>query len=297
MKPKVRVASVQMALEPASSRDAFRGRVAHFVRVAGEYGCDFVCFPEHFTLQLLAGAATMVPAEATVDALTEHTEWLRGLLGELARAHDINIIGGSHATRLEDGSACNLSIVARRDGTVATQTKLHPTPDERDVWGISGGTTCDAIDTDCGPVGVMICYDSEFPEPVRRLVDQGARLIFVPYLTDTRHGHLRVRYCCHARTVENQCYVVTAGLCGNLANTANLEMAYAQSAILTPSDHGFARDGIAAEAEPQIEQMIFADLDMDLLEAARRGGAVRNLADRRADLYSVSWRGGEEASD
>jgi predicted amidohydrolase len=67
-------------------------------------------------------------------------------------------------------------------------------------------------------------------------------------------------------------------------------MAYAQSAVLTPSDHGFARDGIAAEAEPQAEQMIIADLDMAALDAARASGSVRNLADRRLDLYSVSWR-------
>jgi len=280
-----------MALHAAPSPDAFFDRIAHFVRAAGEYGCDFVCFPEHFTLQLIAGATTMVPAEATVDALTEHTEALRTVLGELARAHRVNIIGGSHATRIEGGAARNVSFVACRDRPLAVQTKLHPTPDERDVWGISGGMECEAIDTDCGPVGVMICYDSEFPEPLRRLADQEARLVFVPYLTDTRHGHLRVRYCCHARTVENQCYVVTAGLCGNLANTANLEMAYAQSAILTPSDYGFARDGIAAEAEAQVEQMIIADLDMAALDRARSEGSVRNLADRRHDLYRLDWTG------
>jgi predicted amidohydrolase len=85
----------------------------------------------------------------------------------------------------------------------------------------------------------MICYDSEFPEMARHLTDAGVKLFFVPYCTDTRHGHLRVRYCCHARTVENQCYVVTAGLVGNIDNVANMDINYAQSAILTPSDHPF----------------------------------------------------------
>lgn len=287
----LRVASVQMALQPSPTLDHLVARLDHFVRTAGEYGADFVCFPEHFTLQLLSGAEKMVPADQTVDALTPYTSALRDALSELAKTHGVNIVGGSHATRLGDGSAQNLTFVARRDGALATQAKLHPTPDERGVWGLTGGSAMEAIETDCGPIGVMICYDSEFPELGRRLADQGAGLVFVPYCTDTRQGHLRVRYCCHARTVENQCYVVTAGLVGHLNNTANLEMAYAQSAILTPSDHGFARDGIAAEAEPQAEQMTIADLDMAALDRARQTGSVRNLSDRRHDLYGVVWTG------
>ncbi|MBO6638694.1 MAG: carbon-nitrogen hydrolase family protein [Roseitalea sp.] len=288
--PKVRVASVQMALMETRLADALFARVAHFVRTASSYGAQFVCFPEHFTIQLLSGEVPMVPAAESVDRLAEHTPALRHVLGDLAKEHAITIIGGSHATRMDDGAARNVSFVAHPDGRLSEQHKLHPTPDERSVWGISGGSRIEAIETEHGAIGVTICYDSEFPELGRRLADQGARIIFVPYCTDTRHGHFRVRYCCHARTVENQCHVVTSGLVGNLPNTANLEMAYAQSAVLTPSDHGFARDGIAAEAEPQAEQMIIADLDMAALDAAREGGSVRNLADRRLDLYSVAWR-------
>lgn len=285
----VRVASVQMALQHTPAPDSFFARVAEFTRMAGEYGADFVCFPEHFTLQLLSGAPERIAAEKTVDALTEYTPILRETLCDLAIRHKVNIVGGSHATRLEDGSPRNVTFVARRDGTMAVQAKLHPTPDERDVWGLEGGHALSAIDTDCGPVGVLICYDSEFPEAARQVTDTGALILFVPYCTDTRHGHLRVRYCCHARTIENQHYVVTAGLVGTIANVANCDMAYAQSAILTPNDHGFARDGIAAECEPQVEQMILADLDLARLDEARRKGSVRNLADRRSDLYRVDW--------
>ncbi|WP_306117239.1 MULTISPECIES: carbon-nitrogen hydrolase family protein [unclassified Roseitalea] len=287
----VRVASVQMALAQTTSIDAFLARLEHHVRAAAGYGADFVCFPEHVTLQLLSGAPDEVPAEETVGRLTEYTAALSDRLSALAVRYRINIVGGSHATRLDDGAARNVALLAGRDGTLARQDKLHPTPDERAVWGIGGGSALDAIETDCGPVGILICYDSEFPEAARRLVDRGARIVFVPYCTDTRHGHLRVHHCCQARTVENQIYVVTAGLVGTLANVANLDMAYAQSAVLTPSDHGFARDGIAAQAEPQVEQMIIADLDMAALDRARSEGSVRNLADRRHDLYRLEWTG------
>ena len=165
-----------------------------------------------------------------------------------------------------------------------------PVVDRRDVTSSNGDTELRyVIQTDVGPIGVLICYDSEFPELGRHLTDAGAKLFFVPYCTDTRHGHLRVRYCCHARTVENQCYVVTSGLVGTVPNVANMDINFAQSAVLTPSDHPFARDGIAAEATENAETMIIADLDMNRLDLARERGSVRNLNDRRPELYRVEW--------
>jgi predicted amidohydrolase len=146
-----------------------------------------------------------------------------------------------------------------------------------------------AIPTDCGPVGVLICYDSEFPELARRLADEGAKIIFVPYATDGREGHNRVRYCCHARAIENQIYLVTAGNVGNLPNVENMDINYAQSAIITPCDFPFARDGLAAEAGDNVETVIMADLRLDELAISRRSGTVRNLTDRRFDLYRIVW--------
>jgi predicted amidohydrolase len=83
-------------------------------------------------------------------------------------------------------------------------------------------------------VGVLICYDSEFPELARRLVDEGARIIFVPFCTDNRQGYMRVRYCAQARAIENQCFVVLSGNVGNLPGVDNMDVQYAQSCILYP---------------------------------------------------------------
>jgi predicted amidohydrolase len=250
-----------------------------------------VCFPEHFTLQVLSGEPQMLSPADAISKLTELTPLLKERLRILSKKHAINIVGGSHATRIDSGETRNITYVALRDGTLHARQKLHPTPDEKSLWEISGGTAAEPVETDCGAVGVMICYDSEFPEMARHLTDAGVKLFFVPYCTDTRHGHLRVRYCCHARTVENQCYVVTAGLVGNIDNVANMDINYAQSAILTPSDHPFARDGIAAETGGNAEMMIFADLSLDALDTARVKGSVRNLHDRRPELYGVDWKG------
>mgnify|MGYP005704217799 FL=1 len=135
----------------------------------------------------------------------------------------------------------------------------------------------------------MICYDSEFPELTRHLVNQGIHFLFVPFLTDNRQGYCRVKYCCQARAVENQIYVAMAGNVGNLPRVKNVDIQYSQSCILTPCDFSFPKDGIAAESTPNVETVAIADLRVDTLLEARASGAVRNLQDRRHDLYSVKW--------
>lgn len=114
-----------------------------------------------------------------------------------------------------------------------------------------------AIDTDCGPIGVLICYDAEFPELGRHLADQGVHIVFVPFCTDERQSYLRVRYCAQARAVENQCYIVMSGNVGNLPNVHNMDIQYAQSCVLTPCNFPFARDGVAADTTPNVEIVAF----------------------------------------
>jgi predicted amidohydrolase len=99
-----------------------------------------------------------------------------------------------------------------------------------------------------------------------------------------------VRYCCQARAVENQIYVALAGNCGNLPGVENMDIQYAQSCIVTPCDFPFARDGVAADTNPNVEAVAFADVRLSDLEQARADGTVQNLNDRRFDLYRVDWR-------
>jgi hypothetical protein len=70
-----------------------------------------------------------------------------------------------------------------------------------------------------------------------------------------------------------------------------MDIQYAQSCILTPCDFAFARDGVAADTTPNVETVAIADLRPDTLRIARASGTVKNLKDRRHDLYSVQWRG------
>jgi len=285
----VRVSIVQYQQRRVRSFEEFGHNVEYFVDVVADYRADFVVFPELFTLQLLSIENQRIPASEAIATLTRYTEPLKELLSRLAVSYNINIIGGSHPTMNESGEILNICYVCLRDGSVHQQVKVHPTPNERYWWNIGGGDRVDTVMTDCGPIGVLICYDSEFPELSRHLVDQGAQILFVPFCTDERQSYLRVRYCCQARAVENQCYVVMSGNVGNLPNVENMDIQYAQSCILTPCDMPFARDGIAADTTPNVEMVAFADLRMEDLAAARQGGTVQNLRDRRFDLYSVAW--------
>ncbi len=287
----VRVGAIQYQLRAVSSFEEFAQQVEYFVDVVADYKADFAVFPELFTLQLLSIENKQVPAAEAIAALTGYTERFKEMMSRLAVSYNVNIIGGSHPTREPDGEVHNISYVFLRDGVVHEQHKIHPTPNERYWWNIKGGDTARVINTDCGPIGVLICYDCEFPELVRHLVDQGAAILFIPFCTDERQSYMRVRYCAQARAVENQCFAVLAGNVGNLPRVENMDIQYSQSCVLTPCDFPFARDGIAADTAPNVEMVAIADLQIDSLRGARQGGTVQNLKDRRFDLYSVTWRG------
>jgi hypothetical protein len=146
----VRVATCQFQARAVANFEEFVGNVEYFVEVAADYRADFVVFPELFTLQLLAfEKAKLTPMEA-IDRLTDHTPNLTAELSRMALRYNINIIGGSHPTRTDDGDIQNVAIVCLRDGSVHLQEKIHPTPNERYWWKIKGGDRIDAIQTDCG---------------------------------------------------------------------------------------------------------------------------------------------------
>ena len=112
-------------------------------------------------------------------------------------------------------------------------------------------------------------------------------ILFVQFLTDTQNGYSRVRNCAQARAIENECYVAIAGCVGNLPRVHNMDIQYAQSIVFTPCDFAFPTNGVKAEATQNTEMILIADVDIDLLRELNQFGSVRNLNDRRSDLYSL----------
>lgn len=285
-----RVASVQYQMRSLGSFDEFARQVEFFVDTAAEYHADFVLFPELLTNQLQVLVTETRPG-LTARRMSEFTPAYVELFNRLAIAYNINIVGGTILT-VEDDTLYNIAYLFHRDGTISTQKKIHITPAEARWWGVTPGDDIEVIETDCGPVAISICYDIEFPEMTRIQAEKGANIIFVPFNTDIRSGYLRVRSCAQARCIENHVYCVLSGACGNLPQVEGADVHYAQSCILTPSDIPFSRDGIGAEATPNVETLVFHDLDLDLLRRTRTSGAVRTWDDRRTDLYRVVYRDG-----
>lgn len=283
----VRVSSVQYQMRTITSFDEFIRQCEFFVDTAAEYHADFVLFPELLTNQLQALVTESRPG-LTARRLSEFTPVFLERFNALAIKYNINIIAGTHLT-VEDGHLYNIAHLFRRDGSVERQRKIHITPSEERWWGVEAGDRVEVFDTDRGRIAILICYDIEFPELVRIAVAKGADMIFVPFNTDIRSGYLRVRYCAQARCIENNIYTILSGACGNLPQVEGADVHYAQSCILTPSDVPFSRDGIAAEATPNVETMVVHDLDIGLVRRMRSTGAVRTWIDRRKDIYRLTY--------
>jgi predicted amidohydrolase/GNAT superfamily N-acetyltransferase len=283
---KVRLACVQYQMRKVASFAEFARQVSYFLDVAADYRSDFVLLPELFSVQLLSRLEALSPQEG-MRKLADYTPRFKKLMAELARKYGLTIVAGSHPV-LAGQKLLNVAHVCLPNGSIVEQPKLHVTPNERKWWGMSGGRSLRTIETPKAKIGVLICYDVEFPEAVRSLADEGAEILFVPFCTDNRQGYLRVRYCAQARAIENQIYVALAGNVGNLPDVANMDVQYGQAAVFTPSDFAFARDGIAAEADSNEETVLVCDVDLDSLHAARNGGTVTPRLDRRADLFQFT---------
>ncbi len=283
----VRLSAVQYQLRTIASFDDFATQCEFFVDVASDYKSDFLLFPELFTTQLLSTIQADRPGQSA-RKLAEFTPKYLDLMSGLAIKYHLNIVGGSQF-ELDGDKLFNTAYLFHRDGSIGKQRKLHITPHERRWWGVQPGDALHTFDTDRGRIAILIGYDIEFPELGRMAFDQGAQILFAPINTDERHDYLRVRHCAQARCIENPVYVVLAGCVGNLPDVEHADIHYAQSAILTPSDFYFARDGIAAECQANIETVIFAEMDLEMLRRQRWKGTVLNWEDRRRDLYRLHY--------
>jgi len=289
VKKTVRVGCVQWQMRYYKGLNEFLQQVESFVDSLSDYKCDVAMFPEFFNAPLMG----LHQGLSSIDAMWELANYTQKIVEDVSRmaiSYNINIIAGSMPV-IEDNELYNVAFLCRRDGSVETQYKLHPTPGEKRDWVMQGGNKLQAFDTDFGKIGILICYDIEFPELSRLLSEEEVQILFVPFWTDTKNGYLRVQRCAQARAIENECYVAIAGSVGNLPKVENLDIQYGQSAVFSPSDFAFPHDAIVAETTPNTEMCLIVDLDMEKLKILQNEGSVRNYLDRRRDLYRVLWLG------
>ena len=284
-KTVIRLGLVQWQMRPLNNLEEFFNQAEFFIDAVSGYSSDFALFPELFIAPLMADYNHLTEAEA-IRELAKYSEPIKKKFQEFAISYNINIITGS-MPYIDGDHLYNAGFLCKRDGTNEMYHKIHITPNEVFHWGITGGDKIQTFDTDCGKIGIVICYDVEFPELSRIMADEGMNILFVPFLTDTQNGYTRVKHCAQARAIENECYVAVAGCVGNLPKVNNMDIQYAQAAVFTPSDFAFPSNGVKAEATPNTEMTLIVDVDIDLLKELHEHGSVKTMKDRRHDLYSL----------
>jgi predicted amidohydrolase len=149
-----------------------------------------------------------------------------------------------------------------------------------ELWSIRGGRELRTIDIPGARVGILICYDSEFPLLARRLCEAGATILLVPSCTDTEAGYHRVMLSCRARALEQQCFVLQSPTAGSAPWSPALDVNTGQAAAFGPVDAGFPHDGILAITDPSSpDPWLFADLPLPRISTVRRRGQVTNYND------------------
>lgn len=281
----IRIGLVQWQMRPYHQLEDLLQHVEYFVDAVSDYQSDFILFPELFNAPLM-GKFNNKDSRHAIRELAKFTEPVIEAMSKMAVSYNVNIVAGS-MPEVRNNKVYNVSYVLQRNGKIDSVAKLHITPSEEYDWNIQGGNEIKVIDTDVAKIGVQICYDVEFPEVTRLLAEQGMQLLFVPFLTDTQNAYNRVRYCAQARAIENECFVAIAGNVGNLPKVTNMDLQFAQSAVLTPSDFAFPVNGVKAEATPNTEMIVVSDVDLSLLTELHTYGSVQTMQDRRKDLYQL----------
>ncbi|HHX81826.1 MAG TPA: GNAT family N-acetyltransferase [Pseudomonadaceae bacterium] len=282
----VRVCATQYDQHRIASLQDFADEIEYFVDTAACYDSHLLVFPEFVSTQLFSTFQKDIRLIDAVNRLADMEAEITELFTSAAVRHKLYIVSGTTPVRRQ-GKLFNVAHFHTPAGSVYSQDKLHITPAEREGWNIQPGEALRIFETPLGRLAIVICYDIEFPELTRILVEHGVDIILTPFATDERKSYLRVRYCAQARAVENMLYVVLSGNVGGLTHSPTMFLNYGQAAICTPSDFAFPNDGIAAEGVVNTSTVVIGDLDLGTLDIQRQTASVRPLLDRRHDIYEL----------
>lgn len=259
--------------------DDLRAKLTAWVADAAGQGAQLLVFPEYAGAEAgLTGQAADAPKTAPAWAahLAENADRWTRLHCDLAKAYGVYILAGSLPYASPRGLV-NAAAFCAPDGAWAMQEKLILTPYERTELQLVPGTALRLFETALGKIGVLICYDSEFPLQARALVAAGADVILVPSCTDFPAGQTRVRQSCRARAIEGQCLIVQAPLVGTVPDCDIVDQSTGRTGFFCPPDHGLPADGIIAQGQTDVADWVIADVDPTAIAGARKTGQVGNF--------------------
>jgi predicted amidohydrolase len=255
----VRVAAVQYALGKKDYRAAIES-AGKLVEASGEHGAGIVCFPEHWLLEY-----------------REHGNMAIEKLCEVARNTGLFVISGGNYMPDATPESTDLrirSVIIGPDGKrLGQQDKVHLYGSEERV--ASPGDQYNVFQTTLGKIGIMICYDTMFPEAARTLVLKGADLLFVPSKIGRDALDPWILYI-RTRALENRVPIVAPNvfrppryLGGSVIVDVEPQN---EASVVLPKIVASAKSG---------EQIIVADIDVERARVLRKG----RFLDRRPTAY------------
>ncbi|WP_369958815.1 carbon-nitrogen hydrolase family protein [Pseudomonas benzenivorans] len=275
----IRVAACQYHIDLLESWEAYAAHLTALCEDAAGQGAQLLLLPEYAGL-VLSGqlpAAQRGELQGSIAGIQPLLPAWLDLCEDLARRLGVYLQPGSLPVLDADGRYRNRAWLFGPEGNLGSQDKLIMTRFEREQWRIEGGEGLRVFDTALGKLGILICYDNEFPLLARRLAEGGADLILAPSCTDTEAGFHRVRIGAQARALENQIAVLQAPTVGLAPWSPALDENIGRAALYLPPDYGLPAGGVLAESAelcPAQSQWLLCDLDLDGVRRVREQGQV-----------------------
>ena len=281
----MKVAVAKYPIQAPADFAAFAERQAAVLGAAAAQGARVAVLPEYLSLELAAtfDAGTRADLHASLAAIQRYREDWLALYARLAASLDMYVVAGTFLLAHGDGRYRNRCDVFTPQGAHLWQDKLQLTGFEKGLGVIEGGDALKVFDLDGVRTGVAVCYDSEFPLPVRAQAEAGARLLLVPSCTDTDAGATRVRVGCLARALENRLFVAQSVTAGEAPWSPALDINTGEAAIFAPMDRGLPADGVVAQTTGD-QVWAIAELDLDALDRSRADAQVANDRDWMVQL-------------
>ncbi|MGH1371644.1 carbon-nitrogen hydrolase family protein [Planktotalea sp.] len=277
----MRIATAAYPLDWLEDWAAFEKKSREWVKEAADAGAELLVFPEYGAMELasLAGRNSSMILEPSLRAVSERIPQADELYTTLAKEFGVHILTPSapvYDTEWDADRPVNRTRLIAPSGKSGVQDKQIMTLAERDPFDMALGGPLVLFDTELGKIGVLICYDSEFPLFGRALVEAEADYILVPSCTDELSGYWRVRLGAMSRALEGQCVTAMASLISDIDWSETFETCTGMGGIFGPPDTGFPGTGVLAEGEFGKAGWTFADAPKAAIEHVRAQGVVRN---------------------
>lgn len=289
----MKIATAAYNLNWLDSWAQYEDKVEAWVSEAVSHGSNLLVFPEYGAMELstLDGPKVAGNLERSIHAVSDRMEDVQDIHSRLAMTYNAYILGASAPVIDGSGRPVNRAVLYAPDGRRDHQDKQIMTRFEREVWDIAPGGPLKLFDTALGKIGVLICYDNEFPLLGRALSE--ADLILVPSCTEALSGYWRVRIGAMSRALENQCVTVMSSLVGGNEWSEAVDMNTGMGGVFGPPDIGFPPTGVLAEGTLNTAGWTYAEVDLSAIANVRADGRVLNRThwveqDARVDSVTIS---------